>query len=205
MKKRLLFFIAFSFILTFGAMAQFKLGANLGVPFSMRNFNVQDVEIQSSRPFNLGLITEIFVPLTGMGVEISALYELERINGGEIQNAVNAGFLVLPVNFKWKIGIPKFKFFLKGGPSFSILMHNSGFLKVYTDEKNTENYKMKPFNWGLNFGLGLELFDKAQVGVSYFYNFSDNINLVSSLSNEEKINGSNPGGFIVTLTYFFIH
>ncbi|MFA7082543.1 MAG: outer membrane beta-barrel protein [Bacteroidales bacterium] len=203
MKKKIVF-LAFSLlVISFSANAQFKIGATLGVPFKLNSLNVNDVEIESSRPFNLGIVTEMIFPPFGIGFEVSALYELEMISGDNIVKAVNVGYIIIPANFKWKFGFSQFKVFAKAGPSFSIKVHDSGNIDITQSGVSFQNFKPKPFNFGLNVGAGFEIMSKVQVGAAYFYNFTDPF--VEAVGFETNNDNSIPnnGGFVVSLSYFF--
>lgn len=203
MKKKIFFLVFALLVFCFSVNAQFNIGLTAGVPFKLNSLNVNEVEVENSRPFNIGLITEaIFFPF-GIGFEVSALYELEKISGENIVEAANVGYVIIPANFKWKIGIRPLKFFAKAGPSFAILLHDSGNIGITKNGVSFKNFKPKPFNFGVNAGIGFEIFSKFQLGVSYFYNFCDPFVEESSSSSNSEYDMSNPGGFVVSLSYFF--
>ena len=203
MKKKIVF-LAFSLmVISFSASAQFKFGITVGTPFKLNSLDINSVAIEHSRPFNLGIVAETMVPLTGMGLEVSALYELEKISGENIVKAVNVGYIIIPANFKWKFGFSQFKVFAKAGPSFSIKVHDSGNIDITQSGVSFQHFKPKPFNFGLNVGAGFEIMSKVQVGAAYFYNFTDPF--VEAVGFETSNDNSIPnnGGFVVSLSYFF--
>ena len=203
MKKKIVFLVFSLLVISFSANAQFKFGITAGAPFKLNSVNINDVDIESSRPFNFGIVTEVMFPPLCMGFEVSALYELEKISGENIVDAVNVGYIIIPVNFKWKLGFKPLKVFAKAGPSFSIKIHDSGNIELKPDGISFSKFKPKPFNFGLNVGLGIEIMCKAQLGVSYFYNFTDPFIQAVGIESNNDFNIPNNGGFIVSLSYFF--
>ncbi|MFA6933156.1 MAG: outer membrane beta-barrel protein [Bacteroidales bacterium] len=203
MKKKIFFLVFALLVFCFSVNAQFNIGLTAGVPFKLNNLNVNEVEVENSRPFNIGLITEaIFFPL-GVGFEISALYELEKISGENIVEAVNVGYVIIPVNFKWKVGFRPLKFFVKAGPSFALLLHDSGNIGITKNGVSFKNFKPKPFNFGVNAGVGFEIMSKFQLGISYFYNFCNPFVEESTSGRNSEYDMNNNGGFVASLSYFF--
>lgn len=207
MKKKFLFLFFSLTLIGFCASAQIKFGVTAGAPFKLNSFDINDAKIENSRPFNLGFVNETIFPVLGMGFEVSALYEMERITGDNIASAVNVGYLIVPINFKWKVGFKPLKFFVKAGPSLQIMLHNSGNINLLNGAAEIKKYEPEVFNWGLNAGVGFELLQHFQAGISYFYNFNAPFKAVveewAGVSSTSKDNMPKQGGFIVSLTYLF--
>lgn len=201
MKKKILFFCFCLTVICLSANAQFKFGVTVGVPFKLNGFDIKDVKVENSRPFNVGIVSEAMVPIIDLGVEVSALYEMEKISGDNIVSAVNIGYLVVPINLKWKFGIKPIKFFVKAGPSLEIMLHNSGNIEFFGS--SVGSYKPEVFNWGLNAGVGLELISRIQLGVSYFYNFQNSFTEVVNNIETSNAKMDKQGGFVASLTYLF--
>jgi hypothetical protein len=201
MRNKVLFLAFCLTVISFSANAQFKFGLTVGAPFKLNSFDIKDAKIENSRPFNIGLVSEAMVPIIDLGVEVSALYEMEKISGDNIVSAVNIGYLVVPVNLKWKLGIKPIKFFVEAGPSLQLMLHNSG--NVQLAGTTVGSYKPEVFNWGLNAGAGLELISRIQLGVSYFYNFKSPFTEIANDVETDKVKMDKQGGFVVSLTYLF--
>ena len=207
MKKKILFLFFSLTLISFCASAQIKFGITAGAPFKLSSFNINDAKIENTRPFNVGLVNETMFPVLNMGFEVSALYEMERITGDNIAKAVNIGYLIVPIDFKWKIGFKPLKFFAKAGPSLQIMLHNSGNINLLNGAAEIKKYEPEVFNWGLNVGAGFELLQHFQAGVSYFYNVNTPFKAVveewAGVSSTNKDVMPKQGGFIVSLTYLF--
>ena len=202
MRKKVLFLALCLTVISFSANAQFKFGLTVGAPFKLNSFDIKDAKIENSRPFNIGLVSEAMVPIIDLGVEVSALYEMEKISGNNIVNAVNIGYLVVPVNLKWKLGIKPIKFFVEAGPSLQIMLHNSGNVQLLGNTVGS-SYKPEVFNWGLNAGFGIELLQHFQAGISYFYNFNSPFTEIANDVETNKAKMDKQGGFVASLTYLF--
>ena len=63
MKKKLLFFIFCLMVVQLSSFAQLKFGVKAGVPFNIQNLEIQNTQIETSRPFNLGLTSEYIFPV----------------------------------------------------------------------------------------------------------------------------------------------
>ncbi|MCK9320979.1 MAG: outer membrane beta-barrel protein [Bacteroidales bacterium] len=211
MKKKLLFFIFCLMVVQLSSFAQLKFGVKAGVPFNIQNLEIQNAQIETSRPFNLGLTSECIFPILGIGFEVSALYELEMIKGNDLQKSVNVGYLIIPVNFKYKLGIKPFKVFAFAGPSLEIMLHNSGDIVLpnysLTKAPSTIKYSHENFNWGMNAGLGFEVW-KIQASIAFFYNFKTPLKVIpddiyyQTASDDDGIK-SNQNGLVVSLAWFF--
>lgn len=203
MNKKIIYIVFSLLVISFSANAQFKIGATVGVPFKLNTININDVDIENSRPFNLGIVAETMFPPFGIGFEVSALYELEKISGENIAKAVHIGYIILPLNFKWKVGMKHLKVFAKAGPTLSISIHDSGNIEMERNGISFRNFKPKPLNFGFNVGVGLEIMCKIQIGASYFYNFSDPFIEAVGFGASNDYNIPNNSGFVGSLSYFF--
>lgn len=202
MKKKIVFLVFSFLIISFSASAQFKLGVVVGAPFKLNGLSINDISIENSRPFNLGLMAETVFPPLCIGFEVSALYELERITGKNIVEAVNIGYVIIPVNFKWKSGFKFIKLYTKVGPCFALKLHESGYIELKPEGISFRNFKPKPFNFGFNIGFGFEIMEKVQLGANYFYQFKDPFIEAAGLKLDKGYNMSKNGGFVLSLSYF---
>ncbi|MDE5786035.1 MAG: hypothetical protein K2H98_05820, partial [Duncaniella sp.] len=73
----------------------------------------------------------------------------------------NRDYIEIPLNLRWNIGLPVvgkfFAPFITTGPSVAFLCSKSAY-KDFTNKKA---------DWAWNFGLGVQLFNKVQIGASY--------------------------------------
>lgn len=167
MKKNLFAFLVAAvaiFASALPAEAQFKFGLKAGVAVNGIHFDEDMFKSDNCAGFTGGAMIEFTVPVLGLGLDASVMYV--RRNSEWLENnqitTDNRSYIDIPVNLKWKINIPLINAiarpYLTTGPSFSFL----------TSKKALEDaYKNSSFDTAWNFGLGVELFKKVQVGANY--------------------------------------
>lgn len=167
MKKnviKLLVAVVAVFAASFTAEAQFKFGLRAGVAVNGLHFSEDMFKSDNCAGFTGGAMIEFTVPAIGVGLDASVMYvrrNSEWLENNQITKD-NRDYIDIPINLKWKINIPLInniaRPYLATGPSFSFL----------TSRKAIEDaYKNKSFDTAWNFGFGLELFKKVQIGANY--------------------------------------
>lgn len=152
------------------ASAQLTFGVKVGAKINDLNFKSERYEDAINTGFTGGLMLEYMFPSSNLGIDAALMYfyvktSFDNFANTTIKKAVNydTHFIQLPINFKWKIGLPIARDvvtpYLTTGPSFSII---GGERQVAV---NSIRYNTAVIDW--NIGLGAELFDKFQVGVNY--------------------------------------
>lgn len=162
------------------AEAQFKFGLKAGVAVNGIHFSNEMFNSDNCAGFTGGAMVEFTVPAIGLGLDASVMYVRRNSEWLENNNIIkdNRDYIDIPINIKWKINIPLINSivrpYLATGPSFSFL----------TSRKAIENvFKNSGFDTAWNFGAGVELFKKVQIGASY------GIGMTSALK-AAKITGS---------------
>jgi len=145
------------------AQAQFRFGLKAGVAVNSLHFNESTFDSDNRAGFTGGAMIEFTAPLTGVGLDLSVMYVRRNSQWLENQKIAsdNRDYIDIPLNFKWRISIPIIneivRPFVTTGPSFSFL----------TSKSVSGVYKNRTFDTAWNFGFGLELFKKVQVGANY--------------------------------------
>lgn len=150
--------------------AQISFGAKIGAKINDINFNNERYEDATNTGITGGLMLEYMFPKTNVGIDVSLMYFYVKTAFNDNANSIlptpveyKTHFIELPVNFKWKIGLPVARKvvtpYLTTGPALSVI---AGERQIVV---NHIRCKMAVFDW--NFGLGVELFEKFQVGVNY--------------------------------------
>lgn len=163
--KRLIVAVAFCALVAMPSMAQFRFGLKAGIAINDLKFDKDIVESSNRNGFTAGLATEFTVPVVGLGFDASVLYanrSVEFVNSDGTQHKDNRHYIDIPVNLKWKIGIPGVSKiicpFITTGPDFSFLV----------SKKNVENaWNNKSFDTAWTVGFGLQLLEKVQVHATY--------------------------------------
>ena len=175
------------------AMAQFRFGVRAGLNVNSLHFNKEIFDENNRAGFTGGVMAEFTVPIIGVGADLGVMYVRRNSQfmqtladkTTEVQN-LNSDYIEIPLNIKYKIGIPAISSILKPyiftGPSFAFL----------TSKQHIENFvhdKTCDIAW--NFGLGLEFFNHLQVGASYGLGMTKAFQAVNLAGDAAGIEGKN--------------
>ncbi len=170
--------IAFFFLITVSlpGFSQFKWGAKVVFPFNKEEFGFKDPSLSSidlNDCFQAGIIAQGFIPNFPLGMDASALISMNSLSLGELSNSINSGYLNIPVNLKYRIGIPVFsKIFcvcFSAGPYFNIKLVGKDIIRFEDSYPSFSDAKIytEPFNWGMNYSIGLICLSMVQVDIGY--------------------------------------
>lgn len=96
-------------------------------------------------------------------------------------------YIDVPVNLKWKFGLPIIKGYLAAGPYVGFRVGGD---KLWDIPGSVgDQLKAKSFNAGLNLGAGVELIKHLQVGFNYALGLTDDYS-----ASKLELNGKNRGG-----------
>ena len=128
------------------------------------------------------------IPLVGVGIDAAVLYSqkgLETTSVGGVKTSMKTDYIDVPVNLKWKFGLPIVKAYLAAGPYIGFRVGGDKFWDI--PGSVADQVKAKNFSAGLNFGAGVELISHLQVGFNYGLGLTDNYSI-------EKVNLSDGAG-----------
>jgi hypothetical protein len=143
--------------------AQIKFGPKVGLNLSTMTLKNSGVALDPKTlvGFHIGVISEI--PISGNFVLQPALLYSSKGSKysflGE-ETSISPDFLEIPVNVAYKFDLGGMKFFIDAGPYFAYGI--GGKIKSGGESKSItfgsdDNADMKPFDVGLNFGVGLDI------------------------------------------------
>lgn len=164
--KRILIAVAMIFAIGATTMnAQVKFGLKAGVAVNDLKFDESVISADNRAGFTGGAMLEVMLPIANLGFDISAMYVHRTGNiyeNGTEKPANNRDYIEIPLNLKWKIGLPVVgkvvSPYIFTGPSVAFL----------TSKENIEEaYKNKKVDVAWNFGVGEQLINKIQIGASY--------------------------------------
>ena len=161
--------VALLALMALPANAQLKFGIKGGVNISSVHFNSDVLKADNVTGFQVGPMIETTLPLVGVGIDAAVLYSqkgLETTSVGGVKTSMKTDYIDVPVNLKWKFGLPIVKAYLAAEFPFQVA---------------------KNFSAGLNFGAGVELISHLQVGFNYGLGLTDNYSI-------EKVNLSDGAG-----------
>ena len=162
--------VALVAIFSFGyASADFRFGVKAGL-----NFNKLDLKIKNSQAaadflkdsgnrtgWMAGVMAEFTVPIVNIGADASLLYARQNVDDNSVYE--NKNFLDIPINLKWKIGLP-----VVGRIISPIIYTGPDFL--FALNKNTfKDIQSRTCEVGWNVGIGVELLRHLQIEGGYCF------------------------------------
>jgi hypothetical protein len=171
--KKIVFFsvgLVLMMIAVVPAHAQLSFGIKGGLNISSVKFSGDFLNAGNVTGFHIGPLVELMVPYTGIGLDAAILYSQKGLyssQGGGLarKQNISTDYIDIPVNVKWKVGIPLIKGYLSAGPYASICVSGADVWDIPGTVK--AEVEAKTFGAGLNFGAGVEVFGSLQVGFTY--------------------------------------
>ena len=157
------------------AKSQLKFGVKGGLNISSVHLNSDILKADNVTGFQIGPMIETTIPLIGVGLDAAILYSQKGMDvkseSGTSTN-VKTDYIDVPVNLKWKFGLPIIKGYLAAGPYIGFRVGGDKFWEI--PGSVVGQVKAKNFSAGLNFGAGVELISHLQVGINYGLGLTDN-------------------------------
>lgn len=155
--------------------AKVKFGVKGGLNISSVHLNSDILKTDNVTGFQIGPMMEATVPLVGVGMDIAVLYSQKgtgvALTDG-VSTDVKTDYIDVPLNLKWKFGLPIVKGYFAAGPYVGFRIGGD---KVWDIPGNVVGQvEAKSFGAGLNFGAGVELISHLQVGINYTLGLTDN-------------------------------
>lgn len=173
MKKKIIAFLcAMAFLaVAIPAQAQLRFGVKGGLNITSVHFDSDLLKSDNVTGFHIGPMIEATMPLLGFGFDAALLYSQKGMKSSSsgVKTTMKTSYIDVPVNLKWKFGLPIVKAYLAAGPYASFRVGGDKIWNVLSDQLET-----KSFGAGLNFGAGVEVFNHLQVGFNYELGLTDN-------------------------------
>ena len=149
------------------AQAQIKFGVKGGLNVSKMYISKDVVNSDNRAGFFIGPTAEFTLPLLGLGVDVSALYNQY---GAKADNeTATKKSIEIPINLRWTVGFSSLVgAYVAVGPQFGVNIGDRWFSSidnVCEFKKNTTSF---------NVGAGLKLLGHLQVGANYNFALKDN-------------------------------
>lgn len=176
------------------AQAQVKLGIKGGLNVSSVHFNKKVIGKDNVTGFNIGPMMEVMVPVMGIGFDAALLYSQRGI-GLKSEDDLKNDYIDVPVNLKWKFGLPLVKGYLAAGPYIGFRVGGDKFWDI--PGSIGDQLKAKSFNAGVNLGAGVELVRHLQVGFNYTLGLTDDY-----VDAQREWNGKNRGWSVMAAILF---
>lgn len=170
MKKIIGLILLLSILFTTNTMAQISLGVKGGVNISSVSFSKDILSSDNVTGFHIGPMVEAIMPFVGFGFDAAILYSQKGIDAEK--ETLNHDYIDIPVNLKYKFGIPVIKGYVTAGPYIDFRIGGDKFWRPVADV--IDQVEAKNFGAGLNFGAGIEVVRHIQLGFNYGVGLTDN-------------------------------
>lgn len=188
--KKIVGFVLFALMMLMAipAQSQIRFGLKGGVNISSIHFTNLPKNLKSDNVtgFQIGPMIEAMVPMAGLGVDAAVLYSQKG------SDEFKTDYIDVPVNLKWKFGLPIIKAYVAAGPYVGFRVGGDKIWDVVDDQ-----LEAKSFSAGLNFGAGVELVKHLQVGINYGLGLTDNYS-----AKKIDLKGKNRGWSITAAVLF---
>ena len=162
--KKIFAAAALMLLIAVPASAQFSYGLKAGLNVSKASLDWSTVSSDNQTGFFVGPMVEFTVPLVGVGVDASLLYN----NKGMKLKAIASGdsfsqtlqYIDIPINLKYTYGLGSIAgVFVTTGPQFSF--------NISSKKLKIADYTLKSSEFSWNVGLGAKLLGHLQVAYNY--------------------------------------
>ncbi|MGL4292920.1 MAG: outer membrane beta-barrel protein [Bacteroidales bacterium] len=176
MKKIIAFFITGMMLMSFASVdAQVKFGIRGGANFSDLDIDGLNIfKTNTATGWFLGGAAEFMMPVIGLGLDASLMYskvssELQYTPA--IDKDYKIHYLILPVNIKYKLGLPLVKPFIYAGPELCLRLcdNSKGIWKdlSLSDLDDLQRLRSRGADIKVNVGGGVELLDRLEIFFNY--------------------------------------
>ena len=144
------------------AQAQIKFGVKAGLNVSKLHLSKETLSSDNRAGFFVGPTAEFTLPLLGLGIDGSVLYNQFGVDSEEGTSTKKS--IEIPINLRWTVGFSSLVgAYVAVGPQFGFNVGSGHF---------TESFDMKSCNTSFNVGAGVKLLGHLQAGVNYNFGLS---------------------------------
>lgn len=167
MKKILtLALLAIGLLVEAPADAQVKFGVKGGLNVTDMHLSSEVFDKSNQAGWYIGPTVKVSLPVTGLGVDIAALYDYRSAKVTDPSNEdikIKQQSINVPVNLRYGIGL---------GSLASIIFHAGPQIGFNVGDKNfkwtdTSNYALKKSNFSVNVGLGVSVAKHFEITGNY--------------------------------------
>lgn len=149
------------------AKAQVKFGVKGGVNVTSMSFNNSVFDASNRTGFFIGPTVKIQLPLVGLGIDASALYDQReakvKVDNYTTNQTLRCQAINVPINLRYGWGLSSLaNVFLFAGPQFGF---NVG--KKNQDLIENTTWSVKNSNFSVNVGAGFTVLSHLQISANY--------------------------------------
>ena len=170
--KKVLTLIVLAVAVAMPSKAQVSFGVKGGLNFTNMSFDKSSVDdfLKNKAGFFAGLTVRFSLPLPGLAVDGSALYDQREgdievsIPGGSSTEKLKSQSIQIPLNLRYEIGLGESaNIFIFAGPQFGFNIGD----KTSELWNDMAEWRLNTSNFSANVGLGLTVMSHLQLSANY--------------------------------------
>jgi opacity protein-like surface antigen len=204
MKKFFTILVVAITMMALPANAQLGLGWGLRGGLNLVSMSTDESTFDSSNRAGwfFGPTAKFTVPLIGIGLDISALYDQRT---SELNNqTVKEQNIFIPINLRYQVGLGSLaSAFVKAGPQFGWNIGSKTYQSI--KDGNTGEFKLKDSNTSLNIGVGINALSHLEVGINYniVLGKTGDLTVTDAATNAYNNSKSRTNAWQLNVAYFF--
>lgn len=204
MKKFFTILVVAITMMALPANAQLGLGWGLRGGLNLVSMSTDESTFDSSNRAGwfFGPTAKFTVPLIGIGLDISALYDQRT---SEFNNqTVKEQNIFIPINLRYQVGLGSLaSAFVKAGPQFGWNIGSKTYQAI--KDGNTGEFKLKDSNTSLNIGVGINALSHLEVGINYniVLGKTGDLTVTDAATNAYNNSKSRTNAWQLNVAYFF--
>ena len=171
--KKILMLLFAAVALSLPSQAQVKFGLKGGL--NLTNLSLSESignNLKSKEGFHIGPTVKIGLPVPGLSVDASALYDQRSakvsvtsgVSGAEVESTLKSQSLQVPINIRYAVGLGSVaNLFAFAGPQFGFNLGDKN-KKILDD---AANWTLRSSNVSANLGIGTTILDHLQITANY--------------------------------------
>lgn len=188
--------------------AQVKFGVKAGVNLSQMSMDKDVFNTSNRAGFFMGPTLKVGLPVLGLGLDMSALYNRQEAKVEGINNKVNTVLkqqqLIVPVNVKYGIGVGSIaNVFVFAGPQIAFNIGDK-VKRISEIQDQAAQWTLQSSNFSVNAGLGMTVATHFQVTANYNVGVGKTGDITWENVKENTVSRKTQGSsWCVGLAYFF--
>ena len=171
--KKILMLLFAAVALSLPSQAQVKFGLKGGL--NLTNLSLSESvgnNLKNKEGFHIGPTVKIGLPVPGLSVDASALYDQRSakvsvtrgVGGAEVESTLKSQSLQVPLNIRYAVGLGSVaNLFAFAGPQFGFNLGDKN-KKILDD---AANWTLRSSNVSANLGIGTTILDHLQITANY--------------------------------------
>lgn len=176
-------FVILTLAMALPAASQVRVGVRGGITLGELRFDRNVVDSDNRLGWCGGLLLDLAIPVTGLGIEASVMYTHRDNHLTDGDRRFKRHYIDIPLMARYRMPLPRiehvFAPLVFTGPSFSILF----------DENAADNWKGRKTYLSWDVGLGADLMNHVRITATYGIGMSKAMSIIDRDYTGDKVNG----------------